>query len=97
MNTLMLTDHATVRMAQRGIKIKDFDLIALIGTPVDDGYLVRDQDCQGLERDSSSALGESVESDSSWLMAKSLQLIMRQENMNFGCCATPTNVNSIDN
>jgi hypothetical protein len=37
MNTLMLTGHAAVRMAQRGIKIKDADLITLIGTEVDDG------------------------------------------------------------
>ena len=51
MNTLMLTGHAAVRMAQRGIKIKDADLITLIGTEVDDGYLVRDQDCQNAERE----------------------------------------------
>jgi hypothetical protein len=50
MSTLMLTDHAAVRMVQRGIRINDCELIALVATPVDDGYFVRDQDCQWLEK-----------------------------------------------
>lgn len=50
MNALMLTDHAAVRMAQRSIKNKDADLIALIGTEVNDGYLVTNQDYQKVER-----------------------------------------------
>jgi urease gamma subunit len=50
MNTLMLTGHAAVRIAQRGIKLKDAELIAMIGTEVDDGYLVRTQDYQEVER-----------------------------------------------
>jgi hypothetical protein len=31
--------------------MEDSELISLIGTEVDDGYLVRDQDCQQLERE----------------------------------------------
>jgi hypothetical protein len=50
-NTLMLTSHAAVRMAQRSINMKDSDLIALIGTEVDDGYLVLAKDCQKIERE----------------------------------------------
>jgi len=48
-STLILTNHAAVRMAQRGIMPKDSDLIALIGTQVDDGYLVREQDYREVE------------------------------------------------
>lgn len=49
MNTLIITNHAAVRMAQRGILPKDAELIALIGTEVDDGYLVREKDYQEVE------------------------------------------------
>jgi len=49
MSTLTLTNHAAVRMAQRGIIPKDSELIVLIGTEVDDGYLVRDKDYQEVE------------------------------------------------
>jgi hypothetical protein len=48
--TLIFTGHAAVRMAQRGIRSKDADLIALIGTRVDDGYLVRTKDYQEIEQ-----------------------------------------------
>jgi hypothetical protein len=47
---MMMTKHATKRLAQRGIRLKDAELIELIGTPVDDGYLVRTKDCQSAER-----------------------------------------------
>jgi len=50
-STLSLTAHATVRMAQRGIRIKESDLIAEYGTPVDDGFLFREEDCRALERE----------------------------------------------
>jgi hypothetical protein len=46
---LHLTDHALERMAQRGIRMSDLDLILEIGCEVDDGYLVRDKDCRELE------------------------------------------------
>ena len=49
MNTLMVTDHTVARLAQRGIKLTDAQLITLIGTPVDDGYLVRARECQEIE------------------------------------------------
>lgn len=50
MNSLALTEHAAVRMAQRSISEDDVQLIALIGTEVRDGYLVRDSDYQNVER-----------------------------------------------
>jgi hypothetical protein len=50
MNTPALTGHAAMRMAQRNIKMKDAELIMLIGTEVDDGYLVRANDGVELER-----------------------------------------------
>jgi hypothetical protein len=49
MTRLMLTGHAAMRMAQRSIKFKDAELIALIGTEVEDGYLVRFKDYQEVE------------------------------------------------
>lgn len=50
MNRLAITTHAAVRMAQRGLNLKDSELIVLIGTEVDDGYLVRSKDYQEVER-----------------------------------------------
>jgi hypothetical protein len=44
-----LTRHAAMRLAQRSIKLKDADLIALVGTQVEDGYLVRAKDYQEIE------------------------------------------------
>jgi hypothetical protein len=49
MTTLTLTGHAAVRMAQRGIDSKDAELIVLVGTEVDGGYLVRTKDYQEVE------------------------------------------------
>jgi hypothetical protein len=49
MSALVLTGHAAVRMAQRSINMKDADLIALIGTEVEGGYLVLARDCQKIE------------------------------------------------
>jgi hypothetical protein len=49
MTGLSLTDHATVRMAQRNVSLIDAELIRLIGTEVSDGYFVRTQDCQQIE------------------------------------------------
>ena len=50
MNSLILTGHAAMRMAQRSIKYRDAELIALIGTEVHDGYLVRVKDYQEVDR-----------------------------------------------
>jgi hypothetical protein len=50
MTRLPLTQHASLRIAQRGISIGDLELITLIGSEVDDGYLVRTKDCQAIEQ-----------------------------------------------
>jgi hypothetical protein len=50
MSALTITNHAVVRMSQRGIMPRDAELIVLIGTEVDDGYLVREKDYQEIER-----------------------------------------------
>jgi hypothetical protein len=50
MSRLAMTNHAAVRMAQRSISMKDSELIALIGTEIDEGYLVRTQDYREVER-----------------------------------------------
>jgi hypothetical protein len=44
MSTLVLTEHAAMRMAQRSISLKDVELIVLIGTEVEGGYCVREKD-----------------------------------------------------
>jgi len=49
MSALRLTRHAVARMAQRGLKCDDLELVQWIGTPVEDGYLVRQKDFQLLE------------------------------------------------
>lgn len=38
MSALTLTQHAIVRMSQRGIRPNDLDLIESIGTEVEGGY-----------------------------------------------------------
>lgn len=50
MTTEVLTQHAIIRMAQRGIKIDDAELITMIGTEVEDGQFMRAKDCQTFER-----------------------------------------------
>jgi hypothetical protein len=50
MNPLVPTKHSAERTAQRSLRINDPDLIALIGTAVEDGYLVRTKDYQEIER-----------------------------------------------
>jgi hypothetical protein len=49
MTGLVLTHHASVRMAQRSVSLQDAELITMIGTEVSDGYLVRAHDCQQIE------------------------------------------------
>jgi len=46
---LTITEHAALRMSQRGIMPKDVELIILIGTEIDDGYIVREKDYQEAE------------------------------------------------
>lgn len=50
MTQILLTRHAIVRTAQRGFAGDDIDLIMLIGTEVEDGYFVRNKDCEAMER-----------------------------------------------
>jgi hypothetical protein len=50
-NVLRLNAHARMRMSQRGIANDDLELIKLIGTEVESGYLVREKDYQALERE----------------------------------------------
>lgn len=49
MSALSLTQHAVVRLAQRGMSANDADLIMLIGSEAPDGYMVRDHDCADIE------------------------------------------------
>ncbi len=44
-----MTRHAILRSAQRGISLADVDIINLIGTEVENGYFVREKDCQEFE------------------------------------------------
>lgn len=50
MTSLALTNHAAVRMAQRGLLPSDVDLIMAIGSEVEDGVFVRRKDVQVFER-----------------------------------------------
>ena len=49
MNAFTVTSHAALRMAQRGMSMRDAELVALIGTEVDDGYLVLAKNCKKFE------------------------------------------------
>lgn len=51
MNITHLTEHALVRMSQRGIRFDDLVLAELIGTEVEDGWLVRRKDMQAFARE----------------------------------------------
>jgi hypothetical protein len=48
-NNLAISRHAVVRLAQRGIRATNAELIALIGTEIDDGYVVLTKDYQQAE------------------------------------------------
>src|SRR5260370_34808496 len=50
MSTLSLTQHATLRMSQRGIRLDDLELAEFIGTEVEGGCLVTRKDVQSFER-----------------------------------------------
>lgn len=51
MSELDMTRHAIARMRQRGFRDDDLDLIRLIGTPVEGGFLVLERDCQRAEQE----------------------------------------------
>lgn len=40
----LFTQHAAMRLAQRGFRTGDVETIIAIGTPVEGGYLVREKD-----------------------------------------------------
>ena len=46
-----LTRHAIQRMGQRGFQEDDLELIRLIGTEVEGGFLVLNRDCLAAERE----------------------------------------------
>ena len=46
---IAITEHAKLRAAQRSIPLSHIDLLLLVGTKVDDGYFVRDNECDLLE------------------------------------------------
>jgi len=57
MATSQLTHHAIQRMGQRGFHDNDFDLIQLIGTAVEGGFIVLERDCQAAEHELKRLLG----------------------------------------
>jgi hypothetical protein len=44
------TNHAAIRMAQRGFDADDLTMIQAFGTEVEGGYFMRKKDCAELER-----------------------------------------------
>lgn len=50
MSAIVPTGHGALRMAQRAVTLSDAELIAMWGTEVEGGYLVRDRDYQEIER-----------------------------------------------
>jgi hypothetical protein len=56
-DTVVITAHGALRMSQRGIGTSDIDMIMLIGTEVEGGYLVREQDYLAFERIAASDVG----------------------------------------
>ena len=46
-----LTQHALIRMSQRGIRLDDLELAEFIGTEVEGGCLVRRRDVQAFVRE----------------------------------------------
>ena len=50
-NVVRITNHGALRMSQRGIGCCDIDMIMRIGSEVESGYLVREQDYRAFERE----------------------------------------------
>jgi ribosomal 50S subunit-associated protein YjgA (DUF615 family) len=46
-----MTAHGAMRMSQRGVGTDDIEMIMRIGTKVEGGYLVLEQDYQAFERE----------------------------------------------
>ena len=50
-NVVRITNHGALRMSQRGIGCCDIDMIMRIGSEVESGYLVREQDYRAFEQE----------------------------------------------
>jgi hypothetical protein len=48
MTSLNVSRHAVVRLAQRSLSVEDVDFIMMIGTEVEDGFVVLDRDVNAL-------------------------------------------------
>lgn len=44
------TEHAAIRMAQRGFSADDLAIIQMIGIEVEGGYFVREKECRQMEQ-----------------------------------------------
>ncbi|MBV9548062.1 MAG: hypothetical protein JO256_00130 [Alphaproteobacteria bacterium] len=51
MTTHAFSKHGLARLKQRGIALNDLELLELIGSEVENGYLVRRKDYQVLDRE----------------------------------------------
>jgi hypothetical protein len=50
MSNLAVTNHARIRSAQRNIPLTDLDIVVMIGSEVENGFYIRDADCEALEQ-----------------------------------------------
>lgn len=48
--SLVITSHAQQRSAQRALPLRDMDLLLLVASEVEDGFLVREKDYQVFEK-----------------------------------------------
>jgi hypothetical protein len=86
-----------MRIAQRSIKLQDAELIALIGTQVDDGYLVRTKDLQRIESELKKLLQRLRRIVGKRLIVDSGQIVTvttRREGTTGDFCAGHTNLTS---
>ena len=58
MSAFNLSQHAVLRMSQRGIGLDDIALVEQYGTEVEGGYLVRRKDAQAYERDAKTKIDQ---------------------------------------
>lgn len=58
MSELRTTAHSLQRMSQRGLTNRSLEIVTLIGTEVEGGYLVREKDFQTYERNLKRQLDE---------------------------------------
>jgi hypothetical protein len=58
MSELRTTSHGLQRMSQRGLTNRSLEIVTLIGTEVEGGYLVREKDFQAYERNLKRQLDE---------------------------------------